>query len=210
MLVANHYTPLDFFYAQILMNRAGRRDYRFVVAAELLHKRAFESYVKYTFGNDVPYIGRYLGWLARILSYVVPPMFQKIEAIPVHRKGDDSASRRLSLECLRKREVLIIAPGTGTERNARGRRPFTHGVASIARRYFGTTGEPLTIIPVGVNRLPGRLPRVLLRIGAAFQGMSDVHYPELFSESGRTNQGTKHKAYQHFTHQLELLVMDLL
>jgi len=210
MVVANHYSPLDFFHAQTMMDRAGRRDYRCVVAAELLHKHAFSSYVKKTFRDELPRIGQHLGWLAHILSYVVPPMFQSIKPIPVFRKGDDSESRNLSLACLLDGELLILAPGTGTERNARGLRPFTHGVASIARRHFEATGKPLAIIPVGVNQLPGRLPRVLLRVGVPFEGMSDVQYPELFSERGGTNQETKHKAYQHFRHQLELLVIELL
>jgi len=209
-VVLNHNSPLDFFYVQALMDRAGRRNYRCVVAAELLQKRAFLLYVKNAFRDEVPYVGQYLGWLAHILSYVVPPIFQRIEPIPVYRQGDDSESRMLSLECLQKGELLIVAPGRYKERNSKGVRKFTHGVASIARRYFEVAGKPLTIIPVGVNQLPGMLPRTLLRVGVPFQGMSDVEYPELFSESGRTNKEMKHKAYQHFTRQLEVLVMDLL
>jgi 1-acyl-sn-glycerol-3-phosphate acyltransferase len=209
-VVLNHNSPLDFFYVQVLMDRTGRRNYRCVVAAELLQQHAFLPYVKNTFRDEVPNVGQHLGWLAHILSYIVPPMLQRIEPIPVYRKGDDSESRMLSLECLQKGELLIVAPGRNRERNSKGVRKFTHGVASIARRYFEAAGKPLSVIPVGVKQLPGMLPRALLRVGFPFQGMSDVEYPELFSATGRTNKEVKHKAYQRYTRQLELLVMDLL
>ena len=210
LLVANHRSPMDFFYAQALMERAGRHTYRCIIAAELLHRQAFLPYTRDALRDKVPYIGPYLGWLALFLSHVVPPIFQSLNPIPVYRTGDDAESRRLSLESLLNGELLILAPGRSRERNAKGLRSFTHGAAAIARRYFEAAGEGLAIVPVGVNRLAGVLPGALLRVGPPYRGMSDLHYPELFSEPGRSQSQVKHQAYTHFTRELEQRVMDLL
>ena len=209
ILIMNHYSPMDLFRVEALMERVGRQSYRYVVAAELLSKDAFLPYVKSSFRDELPRVGRYLDWLAHILSHIVPPMFQRLQPIPVYRKGDDSESRELALEALCAGELLIVAPGKNTQRNSKGVREFTHGVASITRMYFEATGRPLLIVPLGVSPLPGMVPRVLLKVGAPFQGISNLAYPELFSGGGIDSQ-VKHRAYQHFTRQLELRVTELL
>jgi len=210
LLVANHRSPMDFFYAQALMERAGRHTYRCIIAGEMLTQQTFLPYTRNAFKDKVPYVGAHLGWLALLLSHIVPPIMQGLNPIPVYRTGDDAGSRRLSLESLLSGELLILAPGRSRERNAKGLRRFTHGAAGIARRFFEATGEGLVIIPVGVNRLPGLLPGALLRVGAPYRGMSDLHYPDLFSEPGRSQDQVKYQAYSHFTRQLEHRVMDLL
>jgi len=213
LVVANHNSPMDFFYALALMKRLQRDDFRLVVAAELLDRRRFRPYVHAAIEAEVERLAPYAGLLAGILTAIVPPVFRRLHPIPVLREGDDSESRSLSLECLLQGELVVIAPGTGNRnhRNASGMRPLTYGVASIARRYFEAARQSLAVVPLAI-RSPARgvMSKVTLVVGQPFRGMCDQCYPQLFASGGEVPEAVKHRAYQLYTLELTGRLMDLL
>jgi len=213
LIATTHSSPLDLFYYLSFMRRLGRTDYSFVMAGELLDEAAFRSYTRDSLEDSLPALGAPLSSVTDRLSQVVPPLLRRLNAIPVYREGDDSESRRRSLDCLLRGELVTIAPGRGDDRHrdAAGMRPLTHGVASIARRYFDATSKPLDVVPVAICKSGLRLlPKVTMRIGPSFLGMSDSTYPDLFSAVGRTDSAVKHAAYQHFTRRLAERLSELL
>jgi len=213
LIVANHNSPMDFFYALALMKHLRREDFRLVVAAELLDRRQFRPYVQAAIETEVEWMAPYALLLAGLLTAIVPPVFCRLHPIPVFRKGDDSESRSQTLECLLQGQLVVIAPGTGNRnhRNASGMRPLTYGVASIARRYFEAARQALAVIPLAI-RSSGRglLSRVTLVTGQPFRGMCDQRYPRLFAGGGDTAEAAKHQAYQLYTHELAGKLMALL
>lgn len=213
LLATTHSSPLDLFYHLSFMRRLGRSDYSFIMAGELLDDEAFRSYTRDSLEASLPAIGAHLGFVSDRLSKVVPPLLRRLNAIPVYRDGDDSESRRRSLECLLQGQLVTIAPGWGDDRHrdTAGMRPLTHGVASIARRYFDATREALDVVPVAICKSGPRLLRkITLHIGPPFVGMSDRAYPDLFSASGGTDAAVKHAAYQDYTRQLADRLSELL
>ena len=152
LIATTHSSPLDLFYYLSFMRRLGRTDYSFVMAGELLDEAAFRSYTRDSLEDSLPALGAPLSSVTDRLSQVVPPLLRRLNAIPVYREGDDSESRRRSLDCLLRGELVTIAPGRGDDRHrdAAGMRPLTHGVASIARRYFDATSKPLDVVPVAI------------------------------------------------------------
>jgi 1-acyl-sn-glycerol-3-phosphate acyltransferase len=213
LIVANHNSPMDFFYALALMGRLRREDFRLVVAAELLDRQQFRPYVQAAIEAEVEWMAPYARPLAGFLTAIVPPVFLRLHPIPVFRKGDDSESRNQSLECLLRGELVVIAPGTGNRnhRNASGMRPLTYGVASIARRYFEATRQALAVFPLAIQASGrGVLSKVTLRAGEPFRGMCEEQYPELFPRAGEILEAAKHQAYQRYTQQLAERLMELL
>jgi 1-acyl-sn-glycerol-3-phosphate acyltransferase len=212
LIAPSHNSPMDLFYYLALMQSTGREDHRVVIAGELVDKERFRSYTRAALRDSIPRLGAYLGFLVDALSFLVPPLVRKVNPIPISRNGDDSDTRRWSLDCLLIGQLLTIAPERGNEskRDSDGLRPLTYGVASIARRYFDATGEPLAVIPVALGvRRPHILSKVRVRIGKPFLGMSDQQYPNLFSNSGREDDTVKYAAYQHFTKQLTSRLSEL-
>jgi len=205
LIACAHDSPLDLFYLLAVMRLAGRRDHRFVMAAELVDAERFRPYTRDAIALILPRAGLLAGAVARMGSWVVPPLLRGLDPIPVYRQGDDSASRTERLSCLLAGGVVAMAPGWGDDRHRGpdGQRPLTHGVAAIARRFFDATGEPLAVIPVGLmKRRDGLAARTHVRIGTPLRAMSDRQYPALFSPAGQRNPAVKHQAYQHFTQQL--------
>jgi hypothetical protein len=213
MIATTHSTPMDFFYVLALMERVGREDYRTFVAAELLDRQQFWSYTRGALENEASWLTPLAGLAAGFLSRLVPAVVSRVHPIPVYRRGDDSASRRESLECLLQGKLLVIAPGTGSnrDRNAYGLRPLTFGVASIGRRYFEATAEALAVIPLGIHPPMGSLvSQVTLNVGEPFHGMSDREYPQLFLNEGEMAETAKQEAYQLYTQQLATRLTNLL
>ena len=205
LIATAHDSPLDLFYHLALLRLAGRRDHRLVVAAEMLEAERFRPFTRDAIKQDLPRAALLAGAAAHVGSWLVPRLLRPLNAIPVYRQGDDSASRASSLACLLAGGVVTIAPGWGnnSHRGADGQRPLTYGVAAIARRFFEATGEPLAVVPVGMDKRPdGRRLRTLLRVGAPLRAMSDREYPALFSADGQRNAAIRRQAYQHFTQQL--------
>jgi len=205
LLACAHDSPLDLFYLLAMMRLVGRRDHRFVMAAELVDAERFRPYTRDSIASAVPWAAWLAGAAARLGSWVVPRLLRPIRPIPIYRQGDDSASRTESLAHLLAGGLVAMAPGWGDDRHrgADGQRPLTHGVAAIARRFFDATGEPLAVVPVGLTkRRDGLRSRTHLRVGTPLRGMSDRQYPALFSPDGQENPAIKHQAYQHFTQQL--------
>jgi len=203
LIAAEHSSPLDLFYLLSLMRAAGRRDHRFIMAAEMVDEHMFRPYVQAAIRGGAPRLAWWSGLLARVGSRIVPPLLRPLHPIPVYRKGDDSAARQESLRWLLEGHVLTIAPGSGnhSQRDSNGMRPLRHGVASLARRFFDATQEPLAVIPLGLSGRGMRFP-TYVRIGKPFNGMSDRHYPALFSRAGQENEAIKQQVYQDFTRQL--------
>lgn len=205
LIATAHDSPLDLFYHLALLRLAGRRDHRLVVAAEMLEAQRFRAFTRDVIKQDLPRAALLAGAAAHVGSWLVPRLLRPLNAIPVYRQGDDSASRASSLACLLAGGIVTIAPGWGnnSHRGADGQRPLTHGVAAIARRFFEATGEPLAVVPVGLTKRRDTMGlRTHVRVGAPLRAMSDREYPALFSASGQENLGAKHDAYQHFTQRL--------
>ena len=205
LIVTAHDSPLDVLYHLALMRPTGRRDHRFVMAADMLDPERFRHFTRKSIRQDVAGAALLAGAVARLGSWMIPPLMRPLNPIPIYRQGDDSDSRKESLSCLLAGGAVTIAPerGNNNDRDADGQRPLTHGVAAIARRYFEITGEPLAIIPVGMaKRRNGWLEQVSLRVGAPLRTMSAAHYPDLFSSGGPADLAVKHRAYQHFTQEL--------
>jgi 1-acyl-sn-glycerol-3-phosphate acyltransferase len=212
LIAASHSSPMDLFYYLALMNKVGRHDHRFLAAAELLDEGQFRLYARAAIGAAVPSLAPYVGFVANLLSFLVPPLLRGLDPIPVYRTGDDSEARRQSVECLLNGQLVTIAPGWGnnSHRDSNGLRPLTYSVASIARQYFDATSKPLAVIPVAITAGSQRmLSKVCLRIGKPFHSMSDEQYPELFSKSGQADDTVKYEAYQHFTHMLAVRLSEL-
>lgn len=213
MIATTHSTPMDFFYVLALMEHIGRQDYRAVVAAELLDRQQFWSYTRAALENEASWLTPFAGLAAGFMSRVVPAVVRRVNPIPVYRKGDDSASRRQSLQSLLAGELLVIAPGAGNnrDRDADGLRPLTFGVASIARRYFEATAEALAVIPLAIYPPAGSIRvQLTLRIGEPFRGMTDQEYPQLFLRAGAIEERSKQQAYQLYTQQLASKLTELL
>jgi 1-acyl-sn-glycerol-3-phosphate acyltransferase len=213
LIATTHSTPLDFFYHLALMQRLGREDYHFVVAAEFLDQQLFRAYAGAALRDTLPALARPLGLLADGLSHVIPGLFRRLDAIPVHRTGDDSAARRQCVEWLLRGQLVTIAPEWGNDRhrNAQGLRPLTYGLASITRQYFDQVRQPLSIVPVGIAHSGLRvLPRVRMRVGPPLHGLSNHDDPELFSDTAGCEAATKQRAYQRFTEQLAARLTELL
>lgn len=213
LIVANHNSPMDFFYALEMMDRLRREDFRLVVAAELLDRQQFRPYAQSAIEGEVAWMAPYARPLVALLTAIVPPLFRRLHPIPVFRKGDDSESRNRVLQRLLAGELVVIAPGTGNSRhrNAKGMRPLTYGVAAIARRYFEEARRALTVIPAGIRASgTGMLSKVTLTAGEPFHGMSDKHYPQLFPGGVEIVETAKHQAYQLYTQELAARLMLLL
>lgn len=205
LIATAHDSPLDVLYHIAMMRQVGRRDHRFVMAADMLDPERFQLFTRETIRHDVPFAALMAGAVACLGSWVIPGLMRPLEPIPIYREGDDSASREESLAYLLAGGVVTIAPekGNNSHRGVNGLRPLTHGVAAIARRFFEATGEPLPIIPVGMTkRRDGWLLRTRLCVGAPLRIMSAVEYPDLFSATGQCDPVVKHEAYQHFTQRL--------
>lgn len=213
MIAATHSTPMDFFYVLALMERIGREDYRAFVAAELLDRERFWSYTRAALESEASWLAPFAGLAAGFLSRLVPAVVRRVNPIPVYRQGDDSASRRESLQCLLQGKVLVIAPGAGNnrDRDANGLRPLTFGVASIAKRYFEATAEALAVIPLAIYPPVGSIgTQLTLRVGKPFRGMTDQEYPQLFLSAGEVEETAKQQAYQLYTQQLASRLTELL
>jgi hypothetical protein len=204
---------MDFFYVLALMERVGREDYRAFVAAELLDRQQFWSYTRAALENEAGWLAPLAGLAAGFLSRLVPAVVSRVHPIPVYRKGDDSASRRQSLQCLLQGKLLVIAPGAGNnrDRDTDGLRPLTFGVASIARRYFEATAEALAVIPLAIYPPLGSIgSQLTMRIGEPLRDMSDQDYPQVFLSEGGIDESAKQAAYQLYTQQLATRLTELL
>lgn len=210
LIAAQHSSPLDLFYLLSLMQAVGRQDHRFIMAAEMVDEQMFRPYVQSAIRVSAPHLAWLGGLLARAGSRIVPPLLRPLHPIPVYRKGDDSAARQESLQWLLDGHVLTIAPGSGnhTHRDSNGMRPLRYGVASLARRFFDATQEPLVVIPLGICGRGMRSP-TYVRIGKPLNGMSDRHYPALFSRAGQEDEAIKRQVYQDFTRQVADRIAEL-
>jgi 1-acyl-sn-glycerol-3-phosphate acyltransferase len=212
LIAATHSSPMDLFYCLALMQHIGRTDYRCVVTAEMLEAERFRLFTEAAIRAASPALGAWAGLLARVGARVVPPLLGGLNSIPIYRQGDDSESRRQVVASLLDGQLVAIAPEWGNDdhRDEAGLRPLTHGVASIARRFFDATRVPLTVVPVALAAQNRRMwSQVRVRVGAPFRGMSDRHYPELFADGAMEDVAAKHHAYQHFTTDLTRRLREL-
>jgi hypothetical protein len=211
-MVVSHSSPADLFYCLALMQHVGRADCRFVVSADMLESDRFRGYTRTTIAGSNPLMRSWAAVAAGAGAFVVPRFFRSVDVIPIYREGDDSESRQQVLSSLLGGKLVTIAPewGNDSHRNVTGLRPLTHGVAAIARRFFETTHEPLTLVPVALAE-PGRQfwEGVRVRVGTPYHGMSDQHYPELFAGTEPADQETRREAYRHFTGDLGRRLREL-
>ena len=212
LMVVSHANPVDLFFCLALMEHIGRSDCRFVVSADMLERSRFRRFTEVALRDAHPRMGILATLAAQVGARLVPGIMRQVDIIPIYREGDDSDSRQQVLDSLMAGQIITIAPerGNDSNRDASGLRPLTHGVASIARQFFEQTRNPLSIVPVALTD-PTRpfWGQVRVRVGQPYAGMSDAHFPSLFSGAS-TSIEERRQAYQHFTNDLARRLRELI